>query len=30
MIARLLLVACSLLAAALFVGLILKVYFNTF
>jgi hypothetical protein len=30
MIARLLLVAAALLAVALFVGLILKVVFNTF
>ena len=30
MIARLLLVACVLLAVVLFVGLILKVFFNTF
>lgn len=30
MIARLLLVACSLLAVALFVGLILKVFFSAF
>ena len=30
MIARLLLVGCVLLAVALFVGMILKVFFNTF
>ncbi len=30
MIARLLLVACVLLAAVLFVGLIFKVFFNAF
>lgn len=30
MIARLLLIACSLLAVALFVGLIMKVFFNAF
>jgi hypothetical protein len=30
MIARLLLVGCALLAVALFVGMILKVFFNQF
>jgi hypothetical protein len=30
MIARLLLIGCALLAVALFVGFVLKVFFNTF